>query len=142
MAYEQANQFIDVPAGSDLSAKEFYFVNVNSSGQLALSAAGVRAIGVLYSTPNAQGEVGRVACCGVVKVIAGATITAGDDIASDANGKAGAVTTGRVNTSDGGAANDPLIGSEILGIALASAVSGDVFSVYFCPRGAVPQTVQ
>lgn len=141
MAREEKGIDITVNASGDLSTKQYYFVDVNSSGLAAVvAAAGARAVGVLQNKPDASGRAGTVRIFGVTKVIAGGSITAGDSIASDANGKAGAVTKGKVNTSDAGASADPVIGSYVMGVALADAASGDIFPVMLYPVGVVPTT--
>jgi hypothetical protein len=87
MATQQAPTLITVPAGSDLSTKQFYFMTV-SSGNLALAGDGTRVVGVLTNKPNAAGEPGTLQTAGVAKVIAAGSITAGAGVASDADGKA------------------------------------------------------
>ena len=97
MAYEQALKTIGVPASADLSASQFCFMVVNSSGQLALPSAGGAAEGILQDKPNAQGVEGELAINGVSKLLvgSGAGVTAGDLIQTDASGCAvTAATTG------------------------------------------------
>lgn len=101
---------------NDLSLKQFYIVAVdtaNDSSVILAAAATDPIVGVLQNKPKAaQAAIYRF--IGTSKVIAGGTITRGDFVTSDANGKA--VTT----TSSSNAT---------LGIALMSAVSGDIFEV-------------
>lgn len=130
-------------AAADLSTKQFFIVKRSGAGQINVAAAGEQCYGVLQDKPNAAGRSGSVRVYGVTKVVAGAAITEGDPIASDAAGKAKAAVTGRTNTSDAGAANDALIGSYVLGIALEpAAADGDVISMLITHAGAVPQTAQ
>ena len=88
MAVEQAVQLITVPAGSDLSAKQFYFVDVNSSSQLAVCGTGLPGIGVLQDKPAAAARPGAVAISGKVKVAVGGTVTAGQYVSADSTGRA------------------------------------------------------
>ena len=49
--------------------------------------------------------------------------------------------TGRVNTSDAGAANDPVIGGRVLGIALlAAGADGAATRALLVSSGIAPQT--
>lgn len=88
MATEKLSPYdvISVEAGADLSAKQ-YFLTVFSAGKLALAGAGATVLGVLTDKPT-TGQYGTVAVKGLTKVVAGAAITQGVRIASDANGKA------------------------------------------------------
>lgn len=96
------------PAGADLSARQYTFVKLNSSGQIVACVAGDPGHS-LQNTP-ASGEAGTVDLVGISKVTLGANVNAGQPIASDINGKAiVAVTTNFIN-----------------GEALATGVSGDV----------------
>jgi hypothetical protein len=146
MAHSQGTQLISLEASGDLSTKQYHFFEIDTNGQVAIiAAAGKHAVGVLYDDPSAAGRACQVATGSgtIMKVIAGGTIAKGDRVTSDSSGKATAsITTGRTNTSDAGAANDPLIGSHINGIALDAGVLNDIIRILFQPIGAVPQTVQ
>lgn len=107
------------PAGSDLSASQYCFVKV-SSAVLALCGRGDKGVGVLQDGPSASGRAGRVRPFGVTKVVLGGTVTNGQDLVSDASGKA-------VNASSADNA--------YMGIALDSGVSGDVIRMLLQPRG-------
>lgn len=113
MAYQEAVQSISLPVASDYSAKQYRFGQVNSSGRFELTSSGAPADGVLQDKPSAAGNIGSVAISGVSKVSAGGTIAAGDYVMSDADGDAIVATSG----------------SAVAGIALAAAVSGDIFPV-------------
>ncbi len=114
MATQNQVQSITLPAAGDLSAKQFRFVNVNSSGQAAaVASAGGAGIGVLQNKPDAAGKAATVAHAGVVKVVAGGSITAGANVQSDANGEAITAASGDV----------------VLGVALAGAADGDLVPV-------------
>ncbi len=129
------------PAGSDLSAKQFYFVKL-SSGNLALcDTAGEQAIGVLQDAPSASGRSGSVAVLGRTKVIAGAAVSAGARVKTDTAGKAITATAATVNTSDTGASSDAVVGSNALGVALTAAgADGDIIEILLVPMGAIPTT--
>ena len=145
MATETYGAIETLPAAADLSAKQFYAVSINSSGQAALVAAtGARVDGIVWNKPAAA--VGSAVSVRVLdnrkaKAIAGGTIAAGDLLKSDSAGKLVVTTAAAVvNTSDAGAASDPVIGSYVVGVALASAVSGDIFPFLATNLGAVPTT--
>ena len=127
-------------AAADLRTKQFYFVKLDSNGKVALcSAAGERAYGVLQNKPNTD-EAAVVRVFGRSYVVAGGTIAAAGMIKTDANGKAAAAAAGTVNTSDAGAANDPVIGSYVLGEAEEAMVANDIAEMMVRPLGAVPTT--
>lgn len=91
-----------VPAGSDLSTKQYFLVTINSSGELALTGDGAYASGVLQDKPAAQGRAGAIVTQGETRVSAGGAFNAGELLASDANGQA-------VNA----ATNDAVIGQAL-----------------------------
>ena len=98
MALVNAKVAISLVASADLSANQFRFVNVNSSGEtIALTAAGERMVGLQEDKPGeataAAGEVSEVSISGVIKVIAGATVAAGQEVKSDDEGRAVDATT-------------------------------------------------
>ena len=114
MALQEVLVSITVEAGGDLSAGQFHFVDVATDGQVDLVAsAGGKAIGVLQNDPSAAGRAATVTVAGVSKVVAGATIAAGNKIQSTATG-----------TADVAA-----VGDHVLGIAMTGGASGDVISV-------------
>lgn len=139
MSIEYKVQNLTLVAAADLSAKQYTAVKVDSAGKAAAAGAGEMPIGVLQNNPVA-GAAATVAYGGVTKAKAGGSITAGAAVASDANGAVVAATLARTNTSDGGAATDPLIGSNVIGIALAGADSGDIIPVLLTLAGAYPTT--
>ena len=114
MAVEESVVSITIEAGADLSAGQYKFVTLASDGQVDLTAsAGGPAIGVLQNAPNAAGVAATVAISGRVKVTAGGTIAAGAKVQSDASGDALTAASG----------------DHVLGIALESAVDGDIFAI-------------
>lgn len=128
-----------VLAGADLTAKQFFYVKLNSSGKVVVCGAGESAIGVLQNTPNSD-EVAIVRTFGPTRVIASGSITNGAQIASDGSGKAKAVVKASVNTSDAGASADAVVSSHCLGDALEAGTTDTAFATFFRPMGAVPTT--
>jgi len=109
-------------AGGDLSAAQFKFVSLAADGQVDVTAsAGGNAIGVLLNNPSAAGYAATVVVSGDVMVKAGGTITAGDQIQSNATGEALLAATGDV----------------VLGYARESAVDGQVMRIEFTTGGNV-----
>jgi len=86
VSWEKPVERISVIAGADLSAKRYYAVKLNSSGEIVLAGAGDNSIGVLQNKP-ASGYVGTVMTLGESYAIYGAAVTAGQNLAADANGK-------------------------------------------------------
>lgn len=127
-------------AGEDLSAKQYYAVK-SSSAAAALAGAGEAAIGVVQNAP-ASGAIAIVRVAGKTRMTAGeALASTGLYVASDGSGKAKAAVAGKVNTSDAGAASDPVIGSSALGINLSTAAGdGSVFTLLITHSGVVPGT--
>jgi hypothetical protein len=120
VAYEIPGQQISLAAAADLSTHQFKFVNVDGNGRAALGGAGTRAVGVLQDKPNALGKVGTIMLSGISKVVAGAAVTVGADVMSDASGRA--VTATATNRR--------------LGVALATAGgAGEIIPVLLRPDG-------
>lgn len=96
MAYETNLETIGtLPAAADLSTKQYFFVFIDTNGNVALSVtAGRRCLGVLQNKPSAAGRACTVGTDGVSKVVAGAAIAIGDLVASDGAGKARTAVTG------------------------------------------------
>lgn len=147
MAYEGIGQVVEsFPAGEDLSAKQFYFVALNSSKQVILpTARGQKCIGVLQNKPT-SGQSASVLLFGVSKVNADAAIAVGDPITTAADGQASPVTSeatgeGHVNTSDTGGATDSLKGSFVMGqCLLAVSNAGEIATALIMQMGAIPGT--
>jgi hypothetical protein len=97
MALESNLTCVTLEAGGDLSAGQLLFVDVAADGQVdVVASAGADAIGVLQNDPAAAGRAASVAVLGVSKVVAGAAVTAGARVQSDASGRAIAAATGDV----------------------------------------------
>ncbi|TXH16872.1 MAG: hypothetical protein E6R03_04770 [Hyphomicrobiaceae bacterium] len=132
-----------MPSNADYntSSKQYYFVSVNSSGKAVLaSAAGEACRGVLQNAPLADATA-IVRVQGRSWVIASGSITSGADIATTSAGKSKTAVAGSVKTDDAGAANDALLGSNVMGFALEDGTTDTAHLCYIQPRGAVPTTV-
>lgn len=100
MAYEFSNYSVKVTlvAGADLSALQYTFVKLNSSGQVAaVSGATDLPIGVLQNAPIA-GQEAEVLVVGGTKIKAGAAIGEGAQVGTGATGKAVALVAGTDTT--------------------------------------------
>lgn len=95
MAYESSQPVkISLKAGADLSAEQFKFVKLNSSGDVVVAAATTdRPIGVLQNTPT-SGQVADVAIAGITKVKAGGTASVGNPVFTSASATAVTATIG------------------------------------------------
>jgi hypothetical protein len=110
MALEEVLTSITLPAAADYktASKQFYCMEVNSSGQaLLVTASGARVVGVLQNTPDAAGRAATVTIEGCTKVVAGAVVAAGASLMSD--------TDGTVITATG--ANKIIVGTALEGAA-------------------------
>lgn len=82
-----------LPAGEDLSAKQYYIVQQNASGNVEVGEGATDLIlGVLQNTPE-SGEMATYAKGGVCKVVSDGTGSIGSWVTSDASGKATPTTT-------------------------------------------------
>lgn len=126
-------------AGADLSAKQFHFVNLNSSNQVvSVSSAGARTIGVLQNAP-ANGAVAVVRLLWSnknSKVIAGGSIAIGDSISSKNDGRAATSATGHyingVNRTTASSNGDTI--NVLLGPLGISALGGLGINHGYCIR--------
>lgn len=130
MAHTNTDGPYSLPAAADYSAivgrvptHQFKFVVINSSGQIALAGAGVRADGILENFPaaNAMARYGRGP--GVRKIKLGGTVAIGNQLTPNASGLAIAATT---------------TGQYLHGKALRAGVSGDVIEMEFSYAGTQP----
>lgn len=87
MAYEQPGFKFTLIAAADLRTHQYKFVDVDATGKAALGANGGRVAGVQQGKAN-TGEAVEICHSGISKVVAGAAVTAGDEIMSDASGRA------------------------------------------------------
>lgn len=141
MSFDNVNHHsLSRVAGADLSAAQFKAVKLNSSGNAVLAGAGEFAVGILQNNP-ASGQAATIATVGAIsKAKAGGNITAGATVAVNASGLLVDAAEATVNTSDAGASADAVVASNVIGVALASAASGDVFPVLVTLSGATPTT--
>lgn len=137
MAVKGEDEVFTVESSGDLSSDQFKFVQLDSNDQaIVVDAAGEKAIGVLESKPESQGEGATVRFDGTAKVIAAESITAGDFIASDANGEAVTATAATADTTTSTTSHD-ISGDQVLGQAITDADDGDVFKIQYNPQGLV-----
>src|SRR5688572_15695482 len=118
MAMQNPTDGLTLEAGADLSTKQHYLAKLDAAGKAVLAAAGTDKIVGSVQEPNTSGRPVTVNTGGVIKVVAGGAVAIGDDVTSDANGKAIATVTA---------------GNRTIGIALAAAVLNDVFEVLVRP---------
>lgn len=121
MAYEHNILPFSWPAGADLSAKQYYAVQLTTTETVTMADATVRTLGILQNEPL-SGEAASVCLLGISRAItdgnAGA-IAAMDALASDANGKLVKTTTD----------ND-----EVVAVALQpSTTDGAIIAVFVLP---------
>jgi hypothetical protein len=141
MSTEQSVTTVSREAGADLTGKQFHLVKLNSSGQVVVcSAAGEMPFGVLQSEADAAGKAVSVAIAGKSKVKLGGTVAALDPLKTDANAKAAVAVKGRTDTSDAGAAADPLLGSYVIGIATVAGANNEIGEILITHSGSVPTT--
>jgi hypothetical protein len=99
MAYEIPGLVITLPAAGDLSAGQYKFVELNSSGQVAICDAVTDIpVGVLQNKPAAAGAAAEVMVMGVSKVQGDADLTKGNQIGTSADGQAAAYAAGTDTT--------------------------------------------
>lgn len=100
MAYEISNYSVKVTlvAGADLSALQYNFVKINSSGlAVACAAATDIPVGVLQNAPI-SGQEAEVLVVGGTKIVAGAAIGEGAQVGTGSTGKAVALVAGTDTT--------------------------------------------
>jgi len=119
MAHETALQNFSAPAGADLSALQYTFVTVNTSGAVVAAAANSLAIGVLQNDPI-EGEAANVAFGGETKIKLGATLTPSALVEVGAAGVAAAAAG---------------VGSYVRGILTKGGASGEIGSMVLISAG-------
>ncbi len=123
MSYDESLRTITLEAAADLSAKQYHFVTLGTTGVAFTAVAGQRATGVLQTDPTALGRPANIAVGGVTKIVAGGPITRGNMVASKNDGRAQVAAS--TNT--------------VLGIALETSVNnGDIISMLWSPGHIVP----
>lgn len=108
-------------AGADLSALQFTFVTLNSSGLVVgVTAEGGDSIGVLLNKPT-SGQVCEIQpLIGIQKVVAGADLTPGSKVKSDATGKAILAVAASSDHVLGTLVGDPGASGQIVEVLLGS----------------------
>ena len=117
MAYERILDSINVPANSDLNSHQFKFMKYTSGKLTVCTAAGERTVGLLSNDPNTD-EGSLVVKGGIAKCLLGGSVTQGDLMTTDADGKG-------ITVADRG----DYIACE----ALETGVTGDIIPVYVTP---------
>lgn len=121
MAFENSKTIITLEAAADLSAKQYYFVAVDTNGKAALTGDDGNPIGVLQNTPTA-GQAASICTAGVTKLYIGTEsgLGAGYNVGCDSN------SAGKVSDS----------GSYRLGVSLEDPTAdGDIISILFQKNG-------
>jgi len=134
---------ISLLSGADFSGKRGYAVAADTTANTCViaSAAGQKVLGILLDQPAAAGRACSVQTNGRVRAVAGSGgVAAGDMVKAAADGRLITATTSYVDTSDGGSATDPVIGSYVLGFALSAAAAGEYFDIEITHSGAVART--
>lgn len=94
MAWELPGLMIALEAAADLSAKQYYFVNIDATGKAALpTGATDKPIGVLQNKPTA-GQTAEIMVTGVSKVSSDAALSIDNLIGTSADGQADAKVPG------------------------------------------------
>jgi len=105
-------------ATATFAAKQFTFVKIDTSAQLATPAAGGYAIGVIQDKP-AAGSPGAVCYPGdITNIQVGGVFAKGDDLCTDSSGYAVKATSGGF----------------VLGIALSAGATGFLASMLYQPK--------
>jgi|SRR5215472_15681569 len=93
MAYEMPGFSFTLPAGADLSASPYVFLDANASGLAVAATAAGRTVGVLGNKPKA-GESATIIQTGIAQVTASAAIAAGAGVQAAAGGQAVILSAG------------------------------------------------
>ena|SRR3990167_7740426 len=88
MATVQNEQIINLTAGEDLSAKQYYLATISTGADNTASLAGDGNKAFVILNEPSTGQAASLAIGGVTKVVAGAAFTRGDKLASNGSGKA------------------------------------------------------
>jgi len=110
--YEQPRFAITGVAGADLSAKRYRAVYMANTGKVLVAGVGSPIIGVLQ-TPEIAGAPVNIMIEGISFVEYGGVVAAGDNLTSDANGKAIVASAG----------------SPVLGVAMCSGADTNIGAV-------------
>jgi hypothetical protein len=89
MAFQTPGFSFSLPASADLSASQHHFVEVDANGRVTISnAAGESVLGVLQNDPDAIDVAAAIMTNGISKVVAGAAVTVGALVQTNASGRA------------------------------------------------------
>lgn len=135
MAYETKVLNTTFEVNEDLSDEQYKAVVLDSDGKIGLPAeAGQLAVGILQDDPE-SGEYGSVMTYGLTKAVYGETITAGQEVAVDGNGKMQVATTSDINLGVAlSSADADEIGTILLTVGNKSEVStGEDYSTFDLP---------
>jgi hypothetical protein len=124
-AFERPGECITATPATDFSEKRYTFGTISAAGALATPEAGASAIGVVQ-TPGIAGEPCNVMTTGVSFIVLGGTVAAGDDISTDANGKAVKATA---QTQSGTTPFAVTAGTAVLGKCLVGGDAGEIGSI-------------
>lgn len=129
-------------ASGDFTGKRGYAVYISAADTVSVvSSAGAKAVGILLDEPAAAARACAVAVTGKTRAIAGSGgFTVGDLLKANASGLLVAAQAGYVNTSDSGAAQDPVVGSYVLAVALESAAENEYGDVLIIHAGVIATT--
>ena len=86
MSYNVAKMDFTIEASADLSAEQFRAVTVVAGGAAVAGLDAADIVGILQNNPDAAGQACVVQNKGVARAQAGAAISRGDRLVSDANG--------------------------------------------------------
>lgn len=115
MAYEGRQDLWDITAAVDLTGSQYLFA------QLDGTLAGAGEYGFVLVDAPASGSPGSVVVAGITKVVAGAAVAAGANVASDAAGKG--VTATAADQINGIALTAASGANELITIVVASGVA-------------------
>jgi len=117
MAFSENMVTITLEAGADLSAKQYYFVAVDTNGKAVLTGDDGNPVGVLQNKPT-SGQAATVCVYGVTKLYIGTEsgLGAGYNVGCDANSAGKVSDTGSFRM--GVALQDPTADGDIVSILL------------------------
>lgn len=130
MAFEIPLFSFSADAGADLSAAQYKFVKLNSSGQVVVcSAVTDIPVGILQNKPDTAGKSAEVMAAGISKVQGDANLAMGDQVGTSADGQAAAYVNGTDTTKY-------IVGQVLLDNAAAAGLASILFNCMNPGRGA------
>lgn len=121
MAGEVSSNVTSFPASADLSAKQFFGMTIDSSGELIVADLQQTQpdgfVGVLQNKPTAQGRAGNVQYAGRTKIEAGGTFAVGDRLTIASDGQFVKFATADLN----------------VGVAVAAGTAGEISEMMITP---------